>query len=182
MDLYYIPAALLFVALILSFYLKRALRVDSLEESVPQPKKVLVPSAEQPLVMQVEQLLDSSCRIFWHVSLHDLLRIGSGSRWIEPEQLAVLDGRRFACVVCDRDDFSILAVVDYYVANSDYSPAPAELIPGLLLPVAIVTEDDCKQGNLSGLLLSTFPGLETRLSAPPAVLSVIDERSALSGA
>lgn len=175
MDFLWIPGALVALALVLTFFLRRALYVEEYKEPAPQPRQVLVPSVEQDLLRQLEQLLDSSCRLFWQVRLSDLLRIGRGSPWVEPEPQSLLTGRTFSCVVCDREEFTILAVIDFRANHQEPRPAAGQLIPGVELPIVEITEADCTQGNLSALLLARFPELESRLAVPSVVLRAMGE-------
>jgi hypothetical protein len=169
LDVLLIPSLLLLLAALLTLYLRRVLRTEVCPETLPQPKRVLVPAAEQALLIQLEQLLDSSCRIFWNVSLSDLLRIGRGSEWDTPEQQLLLKEREFTSVICDRETFAVLAVIDFCSTIETPAPAANELVPGLNIPVVRVSESDCEQNNLRPLLLSQFPELELRLSHPLAV-------------
>ncbi|WP_321529665.1 DUF2726 domain-containing protein [uncultured Desulfuromonas sp.] len=166
MDVLLIPSVLLLLAALLTMYLRHVLRVDVSGETTPQVKKILVPMAEQALLVQLEQMLDSSCRLFWHISLKDLLRIGCGSDWENPEKMAQLNERKFTCVICDYETFSLLAVIDFCPAHETPAPPADDLIPGVKIPVVVVTEADCDQGQLRSLLLSHFPDLELRLNSP----------------
>ncbi len=171
MDVLLIPSILLLLAVFLTLYLRRVLRAEAVEESAPKVKKILVPLAEQNLLVQLEQMFDSSCRLFWHVSLKDLLRIGCGSDWGEPEKRAQLNDREFTCVICDRETFSLLAVIDFYPTHETPAIAVDDLIPGVEIPLVAVTEADCDHGRLRSLLLGRFPELELRLSSPSSVRS-----------
>ena len=64
MDVLLIPSILLLLAVFLTLYLRRVLRAEAVEESAPKVKKILVPLAEQNLLVQLEQMFDSSCRLF----------------------------------------------------------------------------------------------------------------------
>ncbi|EAT17341.1 DUF2726 domain-containing protein [Desulfuromonas acetoxidans] len=180
MDVLLIPSVLLLLAALLTMYLRRVLRAEVSGETIPQVKKILVPMADQTLLLQLEQMLDSSCRLFWHVSLKDLLRIGCSSDWGEPEKQAQLNDREFTCVICDRETFSLLAVIDYCPAHETPAIAVDDLIPGVKIPVVVVTEADCDHGQLRPLLLSRFPDLELRLSSPLNTPSQGAQRSVFS--
>nr|WP_320049519.1 hypothetical protein [uncultured Desulfuromonas sp.] len=164
-----IPVLLLFLAALLTIYLRRVLRTGENNETVPQLKNVLVPPSDQTLLIQLEQILDASCRVLWHVSLKNLLRIGCGSDWGEPDKLAQLNDREFTCVVCDRDSFTLLAVIDFCPNHEPPAVSVDELVPGLEMPILTVAEMDCELGHLRSLLLARFPELELRLSSSLSV-------------
>ena len=180
MDVLLIPSVLLLLAALLAMYLRRVLRAEVSGEAIPQVKKILVPMADQTLLLQLEQMLDSSCRLFWHVSLKNLLRIGCSSQWGEPGKQAQLNDREFSCVICDHETFSLLAVIDYCPAHEPPAIAVDDLIPGLEIPLVTITEADCEHGQLRSLLLSRFPDLELRLRSPLNPPSQGTQRSVFS--
>lgn len=180
MDVLVIPSVLLLLAALLTIYLRRILRVEVSAETAPQVKKILVPMADQSLLLLLEDLLDSSCRVLWHVSLKDLLRVGCGSEWGTPEKQSQLNDREFTCVICDRDSFTLLVVIDYCPTHEAPSVAVDTLVPGVNIPAVQVTESDCELNRLRALLLSHFPDLEVRLRSPLTAPSSGTAHSAFS--
>lgn len=130
----------------------------------PAPRHVLVPANEQLFMQQLGDHFNDHCWLFWNVTLHDLLRIGTGTSWHEYEKHNMLLERRFSCVICRRDDFSIQGIVDFVPDNRSAFDAPDHIVPGLLLNVITVTEKEVDDGALESLLLAGFPHLEALFS------------------
>ncbi|OQY23235.1 MAG: hypothetical protein B6I37_05735 [Desulfobacteraceae bacterium 4572_35.2] len=135
----------------------------------PAPRQVLVPANEQLFMQQIGDRFNDRCWLFWNVTLLDLLRIGTGTSWHEYKKHNMLLERRFSCVICLRDDFSIQGIVDFVPDNRSVFDPPARIVPGLSLKVVTVSEKELDDGALESLLLAGFPHLEALLSeaVPP---------------
>jgi len=164
---------LLVIFLTVAIYFVR--RANSGRLSPPSPRQVLVPANEQLFIQKLGGCLDEHCWLFWNVTLLDLLRIGTGTLWHEYEKRHQLLDRRFSCVICSRDDFSIQGIVDFVPDNRDAFDAPEIIVPGLSLDVVTVTEKDLDDGALESLLLVGFPHLEPLFSVEipqPAIVNL----------
>lgn len=141
----------------------------------PSPRQVLVPANEQLFMQQLNERLGEHCWLFWNVTLLDLLRIGTGTPWHEFEKRHLLLDRRFSCVICSREDFSIQGIIDFVPDNRSAFPLAALIVPGLLLDVVTMTEKDLDDGALESLLLAGFPHLEKLFSVenPQASVAIL---------
>lgn len=158
----FIALFLLVVGLTIAvFYVRKS--NDKLTGS-PSPRQVLVPANEQLFMRQLSARLNEHCWLFWNVTLFDLLRIGTGTSWQEYEKRTTLFERRFSCVVCRRDDFSVQAIIDFVPENRRPLVAPDRIIPGLSLNVITVTENELTEGAFESLLLASAPHLEALFS------------------
>lgn len=165
--------ALVFFLAIAIFFVRRA---NHKRLPPPSPRQVLVPANEQLFMQQVDERLGKHCWLFWNVTLLDLLRIGTGTPWNEYEKRNLLLERRFSCVICSRDDFSIQGIVDFVPDNRQPFDAPELIVPKLKLDVVTVTEKDLDEGAFESLLLTGFPHLESLLSVDCPQPSVVNFR------
>lgn len=156
----------LVVVLAMALYFVR--RSNDKRLSPPAPRQVLVPANEQLLMERLGELLNERCWLFWNIALFDLLRIGTGTHWHEYEKHNKLLERRFSCVICCRDDFSIQAVIDFVPDNRPPFDAPDHIVPELSLNVITITEKELDEGSLESLLLIGSPHLESLFSALPS--------------
>lgn len=152
----------LVIGLLIAIYFIR--RSNDKRLGHPSPRKVLVPANEQLFMQQLSDRFNDRCWLFWNVALHDLLRIGTGTSWHKYEKHNLLLERRFSCVICLRDDFSIQGIIDFVPDNCSAFDAPDLIVPGLTLNVITVTEKELDDGALESLLLAGFPHLEALFS------------------
>lgn len=160
----FIALFVLIVGLIIAVYFVRKSNEKRLGH--PSPRQVLVPANEQLFMQQLGDRFNDRCWLFWNVTLLDLLRIGTGTSWHEYEKHNMLLERRFSCVICLRDDFSIQGIVDFVPNNRNIFDAPDHIVPGLMLNIVTVTEKELDDGALESLLLAGFPHLEELFSKP----------------
>lgn len=162
----------LVVGLMIAIYFVR--RSNEKRLGPPSPRHVLVPANEQLFMQQLGDRFNDRCWLFWNVTLLDMLRIGTGTSWQEYEKHNMLLERRFSCVICLRDDFSIQGIVDFVPDNRSVLDAPDRIVPGLLLNIITVTEKEMDDGALESLLLAGFPHLETLISEPIPSLGIVN--------
>jgi len=153
------------------FFVRRA---NNKRLSPPTPRQVLVPANEQLFMQQLDARLSEHCWLFWNVTLLDLLRIGTGTPWHEYEKRHLLLERRFSCVVCSREDFSIQGIIDFVPDNRSAFDSPSAIVPGLGLNSITVTEKDLDEGALETLILAAFPHLEMLFSVEIPQVSVVN--------
>lgn len=161
-EFIWISVFLLVLALIAAWFLQRLVRVPA--AAMPESlRTVLVPAAEQELICQLEKILGSRYRVLWRVSLEDLL-LGHDCRdRRHHSQHSLLPARRFTCVICRRDNFAILALVDYRPAGQAAGAVPPELLSSL--PLLTLSEESLYRGDLKKLLITHFPQLINDIGA-----------------
>lgn len=158
----FIALFVLVVGLMISIYFVRWSTEKRL--GPPAPRQVLVPANEQLFMQQLGDRFNDRCWLFWNVTLLDLLRIGTGTSWHKYEKHNMLLERRFSCVICRRDDFSIQGIIDFVPDNRSVFDAPDRIVPELALNIITVTEKELEDGALDSLLLAGFPHLEALIS------------------